>query len=401
MPQNIYVMGANIHVLVIPKFNPDIAPWTAREFPFDTDYYSTLELGNKPWKTNLKIEVIIMFPPMVLTIDGQKIASIPYQETWSCSFTNITHNDGKLDFSDIGPLKFNLMSRINALPDNSPEKYLYRLLDGSAVVSASNNPKIPVIKIKLVLGSSDVFVTDMRVESKNAEWKTSTEFGKGGGKSDNGGNEPNREGILDYIWDFVTWGPKKVLDVVRDVEFKVSYETSGGGGSRQTGLSRTYGKLSEQPEWTLSLELPEPKPNPQPIQPIPASTAHKVYFLTGKKDLIGPNNIPNKFPNNKDQIQSLKEFMNGIKGKFGYKNISKIECVGHASGLGDSAGNLTLGNQRAIYVKEKLIELNSEIPVGIISSEGAPLGKSNKDDDPNDRRVEINVHIKNKDVRMP
>src|SRR5258706_292602 len=64
-----------------------------------------------------------------------------------------------------------------------PDESIFRYLEGKAWLSAdAKNPRIGVIKIKLVLGSQDVYVTSWGENTQGAQWKFGGEGGKDGSK---------------------------------------------------------------------------------------------------------------------------------------------------------------------------------------------------------------------------
>jgi outer membrane protein OmpA-like peptidoglycan-associated protein len=384
MAQSVYIPGLNgtIQVVVRAWFDPNIAKESGADAWADPDeYFATYNLVDRNTTTDLKIHAWIYFPNHTWQPRGSrpkedKIESTSYFEVVRGKFTNVKMEDGNL-LSDEGPIS--LQGRPQNWGDYStggPEASIFRYIDGKAVLSAdAKNPRIKVIKIKLVLGSQDVVVTSWGVNEQDAQWKFGGEGGKGGSGADGAGAQ-------DYL--------KKVIDIVKQVNFKVDFERAGAVTTNTRGMQYTPGQLSAQPEWTLSLVLPERKPRPQPIT-VPATLGAaytKIYFVTGKSDLSGRNNDPSQFPNKKDQLKELYSSLDALPRK----RITKIELYGHASGLGDTDRNDKLSLDRALYVKQKIVDrYRIEIKDSDVFAKGEPIKTAKEDNNPEDRRVDIVV----------
>jgi hypothetical protein len=345
--------GPAIQVDMIPTFEPDIqAPYTDS----NNGYHRTYKMPGGKATTNLKITALIRFPNYTWKETGQ--TSIAYFQRVSTTFTDLELADGNLTFIDqVLPLQSELLQIIHPAYF---EKTLFRFIDGRARLSASNNPRILVVTIKLILGSPDVYVLSTAKSVTPPVSKTSYEAG----------------------------GEAKIPFGMA-VKLGVKGETTSEVTTRTNGLSRTVEHLSQEREWTIFLQLPEPKPHG--VVPR-APMWHYVYFLTGRKNLKGPNegNDPSKFPDH--QFKLLQAFMQAIEQNIGFKDILNIELVGHASGLGDSNGNFKLSQQRAEEVKTILSGM-TKVPIDT-SARGAPPEKNNKDNNPQDRRVDVTVNFR-------
>jgi outer membrane protein OmpA-like peptidoglycan-associated protein len=368
--QMIYIPGLDgtIQVYMSAWFDPGPG-----EIDFSGGFDATHKLADQKRTTNLKIQVQMIFPTHTWRATGHK--SQAYSEFVHGKFSNIEQTDGKLIFS-------NTEVMIQALGPPSPpgaHQSLFRYLEGKAWLSASNNPGIAVVKIRLVLGSPDVYVKSWEETHEDAQWKV--EVGKDGAKE---------AGVGSWVKDRILGPGKVVIDTIRKFSGKV--ERSGAVDKRTTGMQFTPGQLSVQPEWILSLVLPELKPPPQPVTHF---MRHKVYFLTGKSDLNGVNNDPRKFPDQQDQIKSLQRFLDSYQARFAdrdFKYLESIELIGHASGLGDTGGNLTLSESRANYVKQLIWMTNRiNIPEEKIKARGKPYAAGDKDNNPEDRRVDVQL----------
>src|SRR5262249_12697981 len=149
------------------------------------------------------------------------------------TFNNIVLADGALTFSDT---QIALQGEpVIGHPSSALNRFRY--IDGTAWVSASNNPRIPVIKIKVTVGSQDVDVIAKAATTTDPSWKEAFEVG--------GGAKPG---------GLVGWVPFKLVDV--DVKLGVKIERSGEVTARGTTRTTTVGQLAQQKVWTLSLLVP-------------------------------------------------------------------------------------------------------------------------------------------------
>lgn len=367
-------LGGTIQVGMSAWFDPGPG-----ETEFQNGFDDTVKLPDRTLTTTLKIQAAMIFPTHTWPPTGH--TSKGYSYYVHGRFSNIEQRDEKLVFANTEVA----MQALGAPSPPGAEQSLFRFIDGKAWLSASNNPRVCVVKIKLVLGSQDVYVMSWEESHQDAQW--SVEVGKEGGK------DANEAGVGGWVKDRIVGPAGKVIDVIRSLTGKIG--RSGAVDTSTRGTQFTPGQLSAQPEWTWSLVLPEPKPKPQPALSL---AWHKVYFLTGKADLLGANNDPGKFPDKQDQIKALQIFMDGVQAKFGgsFKYLESIELLGHASGLGDTGKNLGLSLARANYVKKLIWDIYKvQIPMEKIFAKGEPLTAGNdKDNTPEDRRVDVNVFIR-------
>jgi outer membrane protein OmpA-like peptidoglycan-associated protein len=294
---------------------------------------------------------------------------LTYNQFVTGTFNNIVQADGQLAFSDT---QVSLQGEPVFIGPNSQLNKL-RYIDGTAWVSASNNPRIPEIKIKLSVGSQDVEVVSQTKTVTDPSWKESFEGG--------GGIKPG--GV-------VGWVVSKFVNI--DVKLGVKFERSGEVKSGARTRTMTAGQLSQQRVWTLSLLLPEPKAPPPPPGPFGLPEPYKVYFETGKSNA---DHYRSPLTRGMDQIKGLQEYMNAIDKSYGLDNIDSATVLGYASGLGDTRGNIDLSLNRARYVADLLSKLYYvQIPPSKIISRGEPIMANDKDNNPEERRAELSVKIK-------
>lgn len=144
------------------------------------------------------------------------------------------------------------------------------------------------------------------------------------------------------------------------------------------------------------IEVKAPPPPPSRLM------SHKVYYPTGQFELLRIRDKDwDKVAGKKNQIHALQQFLNSYQATAvdrDFKYLDEIELIGHASGLGDTGPNVTLSDNRAQDVK-KFIQRSYQgiIPddkLKKIRAEGEPHNVSNKDNNPEDRRVDIHLHFK-------
>lgn len=389
-------LGGVVQVGMNADFDPRIPYKETRSWDADKRE-ATYQLADRKGMTNLTILAHLLFPDHTWKATSDEKTwhvSRNYTQTVRGTFTNIAQADGTLMFSDIGPIQLQGEPDFPGDAIQRAQESLFRYISGAALISASNNPGIAVIRIKLALGSSDGHSFTFEEEHKDAEWKVGGEVGKDGGKSD-----PKEAGVGDWVKDRVLGPAKRVLDTVRSLSGKVGGEYTSGSDTRKLGRQWTPAPFLVQPEWTLSLILPEPKPKPQPATGL---TWHKVYYLTGQSEILSVKDKDwDKVATKENQIRALQRFLNTYQATVAdrdFKYLEEIELIGHASGLGDTGGNVTLSDKRAKDVK-KFIQMSYQgiIPddkLKKIRAEGAPPEASNKDNNPEDRRVDVHLFFK-------
>jgi outer membrane protein OmpA-like peptidoglycan-associated protein len=337
------------------------------EFP--DGYDATFKLPNRKLTTKLFIGAGLVFPS---DYDPEEEEwHISYSQWVSGTFNNIVLADGVLTFSDT---QITLQGE-PAFGHPSSTSNRFRYIDGTAWVSASNNPRIPVIKIKLTVGSQDVDVIAKAVTTTDPSWKESFELG--------GGVKPG---------GLVGWVVSKFVDI--DVKVGVKFERSGEVKTHGTTRTTTVGQLFQQRVWTLSLQMPD---LPAPPGPFGLPEPYKVYFDTGKSNA---DNYRSPLNGMMDQIKGLRDYMDAIDKAYGLENIQSATVAGYASGLGDlgpngSRPNINLSLDRARYVAELLSTLyHVEIPRNKVTPKGSPINSTGKDNKAQDRRAELSVMIR-------
>src|SRR5262249_12689860 len=142
-----------------------------------------------------------------------------------------------------------------------------RYIDGRAWLVTPNDSDVAIVRIKLVLGTQDVYVRNWSVG--NEDGQTTTTWNNDGG---GGGNDEASIGGL--IKEFTKEVLKKLIPKV---------EHTGEKKSSTTGGQLTYGQMWAEPEWTLALVMPERQPPPPPPGPF-GLEPYTVYFDTGKSN---------------------------------------------------------------------------------------------------------------------
>jgi outer membrane protein OmpA-like peptidoglycan-associated protein len=311
-------------------------------------------VSDKKRRTRLWIKIVMSFPP-----DYNKERDFTSKHYWHIvdgAFEDIDQADGKLLFSD-GEIKLDGP----AAPPEAPADSLFRFIDATAWLSKGDNPRVTVVKVKLSVGSPEVYVLSHTDNYTEPVWKT----GGGGG------------------FDL---GPEDI-----PIKLDGKWERTGRTDSHSDGTSLTVAQLSAQPVFTIFLELPEPKPVPPPPGPFGLPEPYTFYFETGKSNA---DNYRSPLSGSWDQIKGLQMYLDDIDKQYGLDNIDSAEVTGYASGLGDTRGNLNLSADRARYVVDLISTLRINIPRTKLVPKGEPINASDKDDNPHDRRAELLVRIK-------
>jgi outer membrane protein OmpA-like peptidoglycan-associated protein len=367
MSETIFIPGlrdsVKVKVEAIFGAGPDVMKTS-----FDNGLNETFKLAEKKRQSRLVIVAQMMFPHCRDDQGGGWFAGYPQVVTGV--FDNIIESDGNLQFSDT---QISLQGEPIYVPPNSLSNP-FRYIDGTAWVSGSANPRIPVIKIKLTIGSQDVIVTSRTVSTTDATSKTT----KGGKTS----FDP--KDILPK--DIQEWIPLKVVDI------DVKVERADPINARSSTSTRTLGQLWQQRVWTLSLQLPEIKPPAPPPGPFGLPEPFTFYFETGKSNA---DRYRSPLSGMSDQIKGLQEYLEAIDKTYKLENIDSIAVIGYASGLGDTINNIHLSTDRANYVANLLSTLNIyKVPPNKITPKGERINASDKDDNPRDRRAELRVTVK-------
>ncbi len=396
MSQPVYIAGLEGTVLVdvIANFEPSIGLSPAT---FDrTAFYDELDLPNIKTTTALHIIVQIQFPyaksSKFRDENDDPVESGPYVVTAHGLFMHIELEDGTIAFTnDEAPIQVQFSTR-NMFYGSS----LFSFISGRAYLAVSaQNPRAAFIKVKLVLGSQDVYVKNWSTTKQEPTWKQTVTVKK----EPNQGKDDDDDGELDKVIRMIN-PAKRIIDFLdREMSGEVAFERSGQVDSNSKGGQVTPGQLFEQPEWTLVLIMPKPKPKPKPVT-MPATygwTSEMVFFLTGQSDWYGAHNDPTKMANKENQVNRLKKLLASIPKD----RVKKIDLIGHASGLGDSQGNTDLSLRRANFVKGEITKYfgvdysarkdDKGEDVMIIEAHGAPVDAKSTDNDPQDRNVEIQI----------
>jgi hypothetical protein len=257
MPQ-IWIPGLNGHVIVSVSavFDPDSERIGTNFPPSGADpegRHAELKLTGRNRKTKLLITVWMQFPNYYDKENDYWVQA--YSQEVTGNF-DITQEDGFLTFSD---RQIDLQGEPSQSWPFGFRENKFRFIDGTAwLASPELKTRTPVIKIKLTIGSQDVIVVYKGRTDTDSVKKSGTDI-----SSKRGG---------------------KVLDGLINLEVTVTtkFETTDPVTSRTSAQTRTVGQVWQQRSWTLLLQVPQPKPKPEPPLRL---TGHKVYFLTGKKDL--------------------------------------------------------------------------------------------------------------------
>jgi outer membrane protein OmpA-like peptidoglycan-associated protein len=363
-------LGAAIDVWVAARFDPEISVLPGSN-DFSSSFNAKYMLPDRKATANLTIWASLIYPTHTWKPTGQH--SVMYQQNITGTFMHVRLADGKLHFADPGPVVLNPGQPHGPYGDTS-ETSLFRYVEGRAQLVSANDSDVSIVKIRLVLGTQDVYVKSWS-DTENSGQRNTT-FNDGGLE---GGS--NGESLKDIAKDLL----KSLVPKV-EILGKTSSNTRGG--------QLTPGQLWAAPEWTLALVMPGRKPSPGPFGlPEPFT----FYFDTGKSNADG---YRSPLTSMQDQVKGLREYMKAIDQSYGLENIESARVVGHASGLGDngpngSRPNINLSLARAQYVAKLLFDLyHVEIPRNKITPEGSPLNSNGKDNKPQDRRAELFIKIK-------
>src|SRR5262245_6253181 len=192
-------LGAAIDVTMIASFEPTI-PLLAGGRDFSKKNYATYLLSDQKALTNLTVRAFLRFPQHTWKPAGSREPQVSwmYHQTVEGTFTNIMLADGKLTFSDPGPIDLE-----PSIPSGVPladgevalgtDVSVFRFIEGKAWLHTSNNASITVVKIKLVLGSQDVYVFTWEEGHEDAQVNFGVEAGGGGKDADEAG--------IGRVWD--------------------------------------------------------------------------------------------------------------------------------------------------------------------------------------------------------
>lgn len=247
------------------------------------------------------------------------------------------------------------------------QKSPFRFIEGRAWLNATQSPRYYALKFMMVVGSSEIKVDTWETNNQDPSWKGGVEFGGDSKKA-------SVTGVIDTITKFFP---------------KVGFERIGAAESRSQGGSRTPGQLAQTREWTVILEVPEPKQVPKPVI-YSESFTHPVYFDTNRKE-IGKYLHPQ---NKTDQLQDLIRVVDTQIAKYGKENIRGVEVRGHASRLGDTLPNINLSEARAKHVADFLKRFYKfKISDEDITFRGEPVDEgNNKDNSWKDRVVWVSIN---------
>jgi outer membrane protein OmpA-like peptidoglycan-associated protein len=332
----------------------------ASKVEFGNAFDATMNLPEAEQTAELMVRATMQFP---LQVGRNGVSSPLYTQSVIAIFPGIVQKDGV-------PLFSVTEKALQGEPTDPIAQRMsqFRFLGGMAWLTATQNKKYLAVKVKLVVGSSDVEVESF---GRTDEPVSVTEgvAGKGGG------------GVsLPPPFD-------KIVEFNAEVEFKS--EVTHARSVNNTGISRTIGDFSQTREWTLLLELPELKQKPKTPM-IKEKYLHVVYFGTNKKEINGYPHPRTK----SDQIKALQMFVDDKISRYGSDHILGIEVKGFASRLGDTEANIGVSEGRARYVANLLQRLYKlKIDEKNITFRGEPVTEGNdRDNSWEDRAAWVTIN---------
>lgn len=338
------------------------------DFPDDADPYdASMKLPQGDQNANLVVQAMLGFPPQ--DGEGHTVWYNMYHQNVRALFPMIV-KDGVVQILATEKALQGEPNRPGA-QQNSP----FRFIEGKAWLTATQNPRFYAVKVTMMLGTLDGKELSWSTTEEKASWSFGIEVG-GGDKA-----EAKQAGIVDKAG--------MVIDIIKKLVPTLSAGRSGGKTTETKGGSRTVGQLTQTREWTLLLEVPEPKKPPQPVV-YREGPMHPVYFDTNKKE-IGKYLEPKS---KTDQLKDLIRWADAQIEKYGVENITKVTVSGHASRLGDTEANVNLSEARAKHVADFLKRFyKMKIPDDHITFRGEPVDEgSDRDNSWKDRVVWVTIH---------
>lgn len=341
------------------------------DFPDDADPYDAnapLRMPEGDQRAEIKVEAMLHFPPQ--DGEGNHKPDNAYSRHVYATLPFIIQGDS---------VQFLATEKVlagEAFDPRAESRSPFRLIEGKVYLSATQSPRHYLVRIWMLLGSPDGVTNTWETAEEEATWTVTFD-----------NKDANKAGVIDKFG--------RIFDKVRKMIPSVSAERNEAKVTQTKGGSRTIGQMAVPREWTLQLEMPEPRKPPKPPKPMVFREGQllPVYFDTNKAE-IGHYLEPRY---KTDQIKGLIRFVDEAIAKYGIENINSIEVVGHASRLGDTMANITLSSARAKFVadflKDYFRKLKTKIPDDNINHRGEPVDEGNDKQNPwQDRVVWVTIN---------